>query len=153
MKQWILNTFFSQELKDASIEAFRLAHKDILASREDDIEERAEELSQVKLAQLLSVVDESQIISVDKRAHTVLLGEQAIEASKLANLKAEAHFFLESDLWSVLYETPKKLAEQAMFVDDGKLETQLLKGRAVLYTLATQKKILSILKDVPTSGP
>ncbi len=153
-KQWFLNKFFKDSLAnikcDAGIEAFRLAHKDVLEGFEGDVEERAKELAQENLEKLLTIIDERLIVSVDPRAKVVLIGGEAVDEARLANLRAEAHFFIESDLWKVIYETPKKLAESAMFKDDGTLETQLLKGRAILYTLATQDKIVQMFKNIGT---
>ena len=154
MKQWILNKLFASELKElfenASKDAFSKAHADIRETMADDLEKRAEELSQVKLASLLSTVDDRAVITLDTRAKAIFIGGERADDARLHNLKSEADFFLESDLWKILYETPKKLAENALFVDDGKLENQLLKGRAVLYTLATQKRVVDILHALST---
>lgn len=149
MKNWILNTFFKEILADtfreASIDAFKKAHADILETHQEDVEKRAEELSQSKLANLLSVVDPNIILTMDVKSKSILVGGERIDQGKLANLHSEALFFAESELWKIIVESNKKLAERAMFVDDGKLENQLLKGRAILYTLDTQQKIIDLL--------
>lgn len=148
MRKWLLKTrLFSWAYKQGGIDSFALVHKDILETMMDDLESRAEELSQIKLAELLSTFDPSQVLAIDPRTKTLILGGKQPNDVTLSNLRSEAEFLLESDLWNILYETPKALAEKAMFVDDGKLDTQLLKGRTILFTLATQKKIVDTIKS------
>jgi len=152
LKDWILGLpFVADWIKEERVNAFRLAQKDVLETMDDDLERRAQELANQKLATLLSIVDEKAVISAKGRS--LLLGGEEVDPLRLANLKAEAEFFMASDLWKVMNETPKRLAEQAMFVDDGKLENNLLKGRAILFVLATQKKIIDTLKSVAISTP
>lgn len=136
--------------RNGSLDAFDKAHADIRETMADDLDKKAEELSLRKLAELLSIVDERAIITFDSRARAIFIGGERADDGRLHNLKAEAEFFQESDLWKILYETPKRLAEKAMFTDDGKLENQLLKGRAILYTLETQKKILDTFLGLST---
>lgn len=152
MKQWILDTFFKKELtelfenakREGSIDAFEKAREDLEQMMVDNTDEKADKLANERLAALLTTVDEKLVVSMDSRSKALLIGGERPDDARLANLKSEALFLIESDLWKVIYETPKALAEQAMFKDDGKLETQLLKGRAILYTLATQKRIVDI---------
>ena len=139
IKDWILSLPFAQTaLEEArragGIAAFPLAQKDILETMRDDLDKQADELAEQKLAALLSVMDITQIVSLTK-TRKVMIGGELADDVKLNNLKSEAEFLLSSELWKVLYETPKALAEKAMFVDDGILENQLLKGRAILFTL------------------
>ena len=105
-----------------------------------------EELAQQKLESLLSVIDTKKIISVDK-AGIVYIGGVQQDKVVLQNLKQEAEMLLVSQLWQILYNTPKALAEKAMFVE-GKTMEDLNKGRSMLFTLDTQRKILEILTQV-----
>lgn len=139
---------YEEGLKEGKIKAFGDAQKDILETMADDLDKRAEELAKEKLSKLLSVVDERMIITFSDREKAVYIGGIKItDPGRLANMKAEAIAIESMDLWKVIHETPKKLAEKAMFVDDGVLENQLLKGRATLFMLDTQKRILSTLKS------
>lgn len=149
MIKWLCTLPLLKEIyRQGGIDAFPLASKDIWETIEDEVDKRAEELSKEKLAKLLSVVDERMIITFESRLKAVYIGGVKVDdAGRLQNLKSEAEMLLSTDLWKVIYETPKKLAEKAMFVDDGKLENQLIKGRAILYTLDTQKRILDTLKS------
>jgi hypothetical protein len=150
MKDYLLKTkLFAWAYRQGGIDAFPLAQKDILETMRDDLDAQAEELANRKLATLLSIVDEKLIVSASKTG-TLLIGGERPDDARLANLKEDAEFLMQSDIWKLLYETPKALAEKAMFVDDGKLDTQLLKGRAILYTLATQKKIIGIFSKLST---
>lgn len=110
-------------------------------------EKSLDELAKDNLSNLLSVVDYKKVISIDKTTGLIYIGGQTVEDSYLKNLKAEAEALLVSDLWKVLYESPKALAEKAMFVD-GKTMDDLVKGRAMLYTLDTLKNILTTLSQV-----
>jgi hypothetical protein len=152
MKDWILNTFFRQTLADtfreASIDAFRKAHADLLETHQEEVEKRAGELAKERLEKLLTIVDPALIVTMDTRAGAILIGGERADPGRVANLHSEAQFFAESDLWKVIVESNKRLAEKAMFVDDGKMENQLLKGRAILYTLDTQNKILKLFKTL-----
>jgi len=105
-----------------------------------------EELAQQKLESLLSVIDTKKIISVDK-AGIVYIGGVQQDKVVLQNLKQEAEMLLVSQLWQILYNTPKALAEKAMFVE-GKTMEDLNKGRSMLFTLDTQRKILETLTQV-----
>lgn len=155
MRERLLKTrLFAWAYRQGGIDSFAAAQKDVLETMRDDLDKQANELADKKLAELLSLIDTSMIVSADSRTKQLLIGGEKVDDSRLVNLKSEAEFLVASDLWKLLYETPKALAEQAMFVNDGDLPTQLLKGRAILFTLATQKKIVDIFKSktvVPTS--
>lgn len=159
IKNWILKQKFVQDAfvqyRDRAINEerpriFSLAQKDILETLANDTDKQAELLAQKKLKDLLSLIDEKDVISI--RGKQVLIGGEQLNDSQLANLRSEVEFLKASHIWTILNETPKKLAEQAMFVDDGKIENQLLKGRAILYTLATQKKILETVMALSPSS-
>ena len=90
---------------------------------------------------------------MDKARGFVYIGGEKVDEGRLLVLKSEAEAFKAMDLYKLMYETPKRLAEKAMFTDDGKLESQLLKGRAILYTLDTQKTILDTFMSVRKKEP
>ncbi len=85
-------------------------------------------------------------MTIDKQKGIIYVGGERIDVARLANLKAEADFFLASDLWTLLYETPKELAQRAMFVN-GESLVDMQKGKSMLYTLSTQKNILETFKS------
>lgn len=109
-------------------------------------DERIDELANEKLAALLTVIDPRKIVTIDKPRGIVYIGGVRVDVGRMANLKAEAEFFLASDLWSLLYETPKELAQRAMFVS-GESLVDMQKGKSMLYTLSTQKNILDTFKS------
>ncbi len=154
IKQWIVSTFFQDHLnavliaaaRKGSIDAFKKAHTDVLETMRDDLDKQAEELAQKKLSTLLSVVDLNNVIRIDKVKRVVYIGETLADDSTLANLKSEAEFIEASELWKILCETPKELAQQAMFVNGENIES-MTKGRAILYTLKAQTNIIETLKS------
>lgn len=159
IRNWVVDRpWLAKVIEDAytkgGVDSFPLAQKDVLETMRNDIDKQVEELADKKLSELLSTVDVSMIVSADSRTKQLLIGGEKVDEGRLMNLKSEAEFLLASDLWKLIYETPKALAERAMFVDDGRLDNQLLKGRVILFTLATQKKLIDIFKSktvVPTS--
>jgi hypothetical protein len=155
LKQWILNRKFIQDYarnydypdRDRSIyiKAFSAASKDLEETRIDDTDKKAKELADKMLNDMLSVVDENKIISVNPRGQVYIGGELA-EDNQLANLKSEAEILETYNIWNILYESPKKLAQEAMFVK-GESLADMQKGKSILYMLATQKKILDTIKS------
>jgi hypothetical protein len=97
-----------------------------------------------ELNKLLSVVDNRLIITFSPDEKAVYVGGKKVEEGQLLALKAEAEYILNSDLWKIIFETPKELAMRAMFVAGESLD-DMKKGRAMLYTLDTQKLILETL--------
>ncbi len=105
-----------------------------------------------ELNKLLSVVDNKLVVSLSRNGVIHIGGEPADQA-RLANLKAEAEFFEQSDLWKILTHHTRELAQRAMFLEGDSLD-HLKKGRSVLFTLDSQQKVLDILKAfVPKGAP
>lgn len=150
-KNWILNKFFAKELefyRDEKIRnAFAVAHKDILDTMKDDLDAQAEELAKKKLQDLLVSVDLNSIVRLDKSKGFLWIGTERANPEQLLNLKSEAEYIANTNLWKLLHETPKELAQKAMFENDGTLDNLLLKGRAILFTLSTQENILNTFKS------
>jgi hypothetical protein len=145
IKNWIIKTFF-QSYQDAwqrqaSMDAFKKAHEDIMETMADDLDKKAEELAVKKLNDLLSPVDLKSVVTLNKQIGAIFIGGERVEDSRLTNLKAEAKFITNSEIWHLLSETPKSLAERSMFVNGESLD-DMKKGRSILYTLASQKNIL-----------
>lgn len=118
--------------------------KNDLKNYEDEI---AEEKASKMLNDLLSNVDMTSIVSLDKMRGIVFIGGKQADKGRLSNLKAEAEFLMQSDLWKLLSETPRELAQRAMFVDSESLD-DMKKGKSILFMLATQKKIIDTLLSV-----
>lgn len=104
-----------------------------------------EELTE-RLNELLSNVDLDKIVSLDKTHGVIYIGGERADNGRLTNLKAEAEFLVNSEIWTLLYETPKELAQRAMFVQGESLD-DMKKGKSILYTLSTQQNIINTLKS------
>lgn len=145
MRDWLLNSkLFHWAYRQGGIDSFTLVEKDLLETMRDDVAKQADVIAKESMASLLSVLNDADIVSRETRSGALLIGGKPVDESTLANIKAEAEFLVHSELWGLLYETPKKLAYQAMFVDDGTIENQLIKGRAILYMLDSQKRIVDL---------
>lgn len=137
--------FVKRAMREAEIQAFPKALEDLKETNVYDVDTKAEELSNKKLNDLLSNVDLTKIVSLDKSHGIIYIGGERTDASRLNNLRSEAEFLLNSDLWTLLSETPKELAQRQMFTN-GETLADLQKGKSILYMLSTQKNILDILK-------
>lgn len=130
-----------QIYRQGGVDSFFLAHKDIWETMKDDVEKMADNRLHDKLVALLTVVDDRAVVTFNQKAGAIYIGGERAEPARLQALKAEAEFVLASDVWKIIYESPKELAQRAMFTAGESLD-DMRKGRAILYTLETQKKIL-----------
>lgn len=147
LKKVILSLKFVKDaLHEAEIQAFPKAHKDILETMRDDLDKKSEELAKQKLNDMLSIVDMKKVVTIDKQHGIVFIGGERIDENRLANLKSETEFLMQSDIWQLLYETPKELAQRSMFVS-GESLADMQKGKSMLYLLSSQKNILDIFKS------
>ena len=109
-----------------------------------------------ELHKLLSLVDPKMVVRLDEKSGAVYIGGERADPARLASLKAEAEFFNESDLWKIINQTIRELAQRAMFVD-GKTLEDMQKGRSMLFLLDTQTKIVSTFRNLihkqPVSPP
>lgn len=137
--------YFKTQKEKVYIKAFEDARQDLKDTNVYDVDTKANELSNAKLNNLLSVVDVNKIVTLDKARGIVFIGGVKADEGRLSNLKAEAEFFLESDLWHLIYETPKELAQRSMFVV-GETLADMAKGKSMLYTLSTQRNIVETFK-------
>lgn len=151
MIEWLLKTrpfkaHMEERDRNLYTRAFRDAYKDLEEARIDDIEEKSEEKAKEKLEKLLTIVDYKKVVTVDKNHGIVLVNGERLNDSQIGNLRAEAEAIVGMEIWTLLCETPKALAEKAMFVNGTGLE-DLQKGRSILYTLDAQKKIIDTFRS------
>lgn len=153
-KDWIIGLKFVQEYVHERIRAsemgfrmsnFEAARKDILETMRDDLDEQAEGLAKKKLNDLLSAVDMNGIVTFNKQQGTIFIGGDRVTPERLSNLQSESEALQSMDIWRLIYETPKELAQRSMFVQ-GETLADMQKGRTMLYLLSTQKNILDIFR-------
>lgn len=146
MKNWIFKNLFKKEYGGLYCKAFNDAYKDLEETNVYNTEEKAKELADQKLLSMLSAVDYNKVVKLDKTKGIVIIGDTPAEAGRLSNLKAEADFLMQSDIWTLLQETPKELAQQSLFKISESLD-DLKKGKAMLYTLSAQQNIVNLLSS------
>lgn len=143
--------FIAEILDDAyrrgGIDSFPLAQKDILETMRDDLDKQADLLAEEKLAKLLSPVDPNKILTFNDKTKQIYIGGVLSEDVQLKNLKSEADALASFALWDLLHNSIKSLAEKALFIEGDNLDT-MKKGRTMLFTLSTQKKILDTLRSI-----
>lgn len=100
---------------------------------------------QAEVNKLLSLIDDKAVVTLDSKNGAVYIGGERADQGRLAALKSEAEFFLQSDLWKIINESIKELAQRAMFVNGESLD-DLKKGRSMLYLLDTQNRIVKTFK-------
>lgn len=145
-QRFILNRKFVKiAIREAEIQAFPKALADLKETNVYETDIKADELAEQKMSALLHPVDLRKIVTLDKARGIVYIGGEKAEDARLMNLKQEADFILQSDLWTLLQETPKELAQRSMFVQ-GETLTDMQKGKSVLYTLSTQNNIVQTFK-------
>ncbi len=105
-----------------------------------DVKEEARKL----VESLLTGIDEKSVLTVDENRGLIFIGGEQIDDARMLNLKSEAEFLLKSDVWKVIHETVKHIAQKTVFVDSQSL-ADLQKGKSVLYTLSTQSNLLKKL--------
>lgn len=127
--------------------AFLDAQKDLKETLVYDVEKKADELSDKKLSDMLSPIDWNSVITLDPRTKQIFIRGEAASDGQLGNLRSEAQYLMESNIWKILYETPKESAERALFVSSESL-VDLQKGKSMLYFLSLQKKIVDMLLSV-----
>lgn len=130
-----------QIYRQGGVDSFYLAHKDIWETMKDDVEKMADDRLHEKIVKLLTVVDERAVVTFNERQGAIFIGGERAEPARLQALRSEAEFILSSDVWKIISESPKQLAHKAMFLAGESLD-DLKKGRAILYTLDTQERIL-----------
>ncbi len=124
---------------------FKQATDDVLETFNEDVEKRAEELATKKLNDLLSNVDLKSIVKLDKTHGIMYIGDERADPARLQNLKQEADALVQFDIWKLLMETPKELAQRQIFVSSESLD-DLKKGKSILYTLSVQKNLIDTLR-------
>ncbi len=149
MKERILHIFFKKELdairKHFYTEVMKGATDDVLATFNEDVDTRAKELMEQRLSAMLSPVDYSKVVYYDKARGIIQINGESIDPGRLANLNSEASMIAEMDIWQLICETPKELAQRAMFIEGDSIDT-MKKGRSMLYHLSAQKNIVDMFK-------
>lgn len=150
IKKWVLGFKFIQEDRESLYrKAFDDARKDLEETLVYDTDKKATELMEKRLNDMLSPVDLNNIVTLDKVHGIVYIGGIRADDLQLNNLKSEAEALTHFSLWKLIHETPKELASRAMFVDSESLD-DMKKGKSILYTLSTQKKIIdTMLSYIP----
>lgn len=116
-----------------------------MASKKKTDQERIDELANKKLVALLTIVDPQSIVSI-KKTGQVDIGGVPATPEVLANLRAEAEFFMESELWKLIHDKVAQEAQRIMFVSGESLE-EMKTGRSMLYLLDMQKTYINIFRS------
>ncbi len=143
---------FKLVYRQGGIDSFALAQKDILDSMPDDLDKRANELIDSRLAELLSPIDHTHIATFNEKTKQYYIGSELADDAFLSNLKQEADMLKSFNLWKIIQETPKELAQRAMFVA-GESVDDMKKGRSMLYTLDSQKRIVEMFSGYQQKNP
>jgi len=145
MIKWLCKLPILKEIyRQGGIDSFSHAHKDIWSTMKDDVEKMANDRLREKLVEMLSPVDWNHVITHDARRGLVFIGKTQADPAFLQALKAEAEMLVSSEIWKLLIETPNTLAQQIMF-KTGEDTAAFQKGRAMIYHLDSQKKIVETL--------
>lgn len=108
--------------------------------------EGLQEAVEKRLADMLGFADPKDVVSFDKQRGFVFVGKDRVPADRLANLKQEAEFVLNSELWRLLEGTIRHMAYEIMFTKS-KTFDDMLSGKMLLYHLDTQKKLMEAFRS------
>lgn len=103
-----------------------------------------------RLVEMLGFVDYKSVIT--EKNGFIFIGKERIGESKLNNLKAEAEFLVNSDLWKLLNETMRYSAYERMFIKSESLNN-LLTGKMWIYHIDTQQKIIEMFRSFNKKPP
>ncbi len=145
MIKWLCTLpLLRQIYRQGGIDSFHHAHKDIWDTMKDDVEKMANDRVHAKLVEMLSPIDWNHVVSQGKGL--IFIGNNKADPAQLQALKAEAELLSTLEIWKILQETPNALGQQAMF-KTGEDVDAFKKGRAMLFHLDSQKKIVDLLKS------
>ncbi len=83
---------------------------------------------------------------ITTKSEQVYIGKELITTQQLQSLNAEILFLQESHIWKILTETITKQSNERMF-KNARTTDDLIFGKAMLYTIDTQEKILKTIKE------
>ncbi len=98
-----------------------------------------------KFAKLLISVNPYEVFTSGGNGTRIYLNGKLIEESEIADLQSQVEFLRQSRLWNVLNETVRDQAMELMFTKSKTIE-DLTFGKAMLYNLGVQNKIMDLIK-------
>lgn len=105
-----------------------------------------------RLVEMLGSVDYKKVVTFNKEIGAIYIGKDRADDSRIANLKSEAEFLMQSDLWRLLSESVRHLAYEMMFVKSQSLN-DLLAGKMLLFNLDSQQKTIDLLRSYQKKVP
>ena len=106
---------------------------------EEEITRRVSE----RLAEILQTVDYSCVVTYSDKTRTIYIGGKQIPEAQALNLRSEAEFFKNTELYKLLTETKKNTAYMTMFEKSQSFEDMRF-GKAMLYDISMDKKVMDI---------
>ncbi len=143
IRKWVLGLgFVKKDREEVYRKAFEHALQDLKETNKEDIDGKAEVLAKKMLNDTLSPVDLTQIVRFDSQKKLLYIGGRVADEQEVHNLRSEAQMIVATNLWKMIHETPKELAQRALFVDSQSMD-DIVKGKSILYCLSTQQNIVS----------
>ena len=97
------------------------------------------------LKSLLNAVVPEQVVRVSKDNKLLVVGQE-ITPDEAQSLLAEVQFIEKTRFWEICQNTLKDQAHKQMF-DNAKIYDDIIWGKALLYNLDLQLKIMEIIKN------
>jgi hypothetical protein len=94
---------------------------------------------------MMPIVEEERLLYIDKYNKVYVKGKQVF-GTELNNLQTEAKYFDECDLWKLIVNYMNADVSRKVF-EKSQTPIDLVIGKAILYTLDVQKKIIDKLKN------
>lgn len=94
---------------------------------------------------LMPIVEADDVLAFTKRGELFLDGKQ-LTAGELNNLKREAEFLSQSQLWKIINKYFLRLAHKKVYTDSKDI-SDLLFAKTVVYTLDVQSSIVDRVRN------
>ncbi len=126
-------------------QAERLENLSLIKRSEQHKLHDIDELADKKLNDLLGFPNQTYILTHDKATGNFYLGGKIMEEGQVLELKSEAEFLKKSELWKILSETVKEIAERTMFTNSQTFD-DMKSGKMLLYHLSFQNKNIELFR-------
>lgn len=87
---------------------------------------------------------EKDILTIDQRSGVVVREGRVISGQELINLRQEAEYFKNTELYKIMISTPSHHAKEIMYNKSTSFN-DMLGGKFVLYTISLQENIINKL--------
>lgn len=98
------------------------------------------------LADLLTSFSPYNIFTSDKTGRSLFLETKKIPPERIGELKGDVMFLKKSQIWKILTDTIKYMAQETMFTKSKTYE-DMITGKMMLYNISLMERILFLIES------